>query len=116
MSANVRALLAKVASTVPGVSCSPYYRQSSKAGDAMVRLAKIVRSDNGFGFMATWQVWLVCPQDLAAAEKFIDEKVPLLTEALGSELIVTSTTPSELVFGESHVPGVVIDGVRATEE
>lgn len=113
MSAAVRAAIAAAVETVPGLSCAPYFRQTTKAGDGMVRLDRLTRSQNGFGFMATWQVLLVLPQDVQAAEKYLERITPALIAALAEELIVTTVTPQELVLDNGvRVPVVVIEGNR----
>lgn len=115
MSAEARTAIAAAASTVAGVNCKPYYRQSAKPGDACVRLASRAKAGNGFGYVDTWQVWLVLPQDLAAAEKWIDEHGPELEAALEQEFIggVATVTPADLQFGNGPgVNGVIYEGAR----
>lgn len=114
MSAAVRTALATAASTVPGVDCVEYYRQSTKPGDAMVRRAGTVYP-NVLGGVVTWQVLIVLPQDLATAQKYLDEKVPLIVAALQGELHITSATPQQLAFDTGLVPGAVIEGQREEE-
>lgn len=115
MSAVVRQALAAAASTVPGVSCSPYFTTSLKAGDAMVRLDRIAYP-NKFGGVATWQVLVLLPQDTAAAEKYLEAKVGALIEALGAELTVNTVTPQQLALENgAKVPCVVIEGTRESE-
>lgn len=116
MSAEDRTAIAAAASTVAGISCAAYHRQSTKTGDGVVRLAGIAKSGNGFGYVNTWQVWVVAPQDLAAAEKWLDTKTPLLIAALDGEFIggVQRVTPAELVLGPGKpaVNGVIFEGAR----
>lgn len=112
MSAEVRTFIATAASTVEGVSCTPYFRQSTKSGDAMVRLDRKVRDASGFGFIATWQVVVILHQDLATAEKWIDANAALLAEALSEELVVTSITPQQLALDTGTVPVLFIEGTR----
>lgn len=116
MSAEARAALAGQVETVAGLSCTPYYRQTTKAGDAMVRMASISRDDSGFGFMVTWQVVLILPSDFKASEKYLEEKIDDLIAAVGEEMIVTGVTPQELVFDNgTSIPAVVIEGAREKE-
>lgn len=115
MSAEAREAIAAAASSVPGVTCTPYYRQSLKPGDACVRLQVRTRAANGFGYVDTWQVWLALPQDVAAAEKWLDEHGHALTEALKPEFIggVQTVTPAELVLGTGAATnGVIYQGAR----
>lgn len=113
MSAAVRTAIADAASTVDGVQVTPYFRQVTKPGAGMVRLDRMNRSENGFGFMATWQVLVVLSQDIEVAEKWLDEKTSELVEAIGQELIVTTVTPQQLAIDTGNVPCVVIEGTRA---
>lgn len=110
--AATRAALAAAAATVEGINCTAYYRQSLAPGDAFVRLSSRTRSENGFGFMDTWQIWLALPQDAVAAEKYLDSHVGEITAAISAEVIVTTVTPSELVLGANSVNGVIFEGVR----
>lgn len=114
MSAAIRASIAAAANTVAGINCSPYFRQSTKPGDAMVRLDRQTRDTSGFGFMATWQVVVILPQDLATAEKYLDEKLPSLVDAIAEELVITTVTPQQLTLDTGLVPCVFIEGNRAT--
>jgi hypothetical protein len=112
MSAAVRNEIANAAKTVTGINSTPYFRQSVRPFDASVRLAVSNRSTNGFGFMDTWQVWIALPQDLATADKWLDDNKDALTNALGEAMIVVSVTPSELVTDGGTIPGVIIEGAR----
>lgn len=109
---TVREDLAAAAKTVDGISCTPYYRQSLKARDGFVRLAKRT-PDQSIGFTDTWQVWIALAQDVPTAEKWIEEHLDELTAALSSEMTVTSITPTEFnIAGVPSVNGVVVEGDR----
>ena len=115
MSAAARAELADAVSAVTGVNCKPYYRQSLKPGDAFVKLASRSRSANGIGYVATWQIWLALPQDLVAAEKWLDEHGPAIEAALEREFIggVRTVTPADLIVGAGTATnGVIYEGAR----
>lgn len=115
---GVREDLATAASTVPGaaggpnVKVSPYLRQTAQPYQGFVRLQAKTRDDTGLGFMDTWQVWILLPQDVAAAEKWIETNHALLIAALSPHMVVTTLTPSQLVLDSGTVPGVVIEGAR----
>jgi hypothetical protein len=113
VSAVVRAAIATAASTVEGVNCTPYFRQSTKPGDGMVRFDRRVRDSSGFGWIVTWQVVVFLSQDLATAEKWMDAHVPGITEAVEEELVITQVTPEQLALDTGTVPVVVISGTRA---
>lgn len=110
-----RQAIADAASTVAGVKVSPRYKQLTKNGDGSVRLANLVRSSDGFGFIATYQVMVKVDQDVAAAETWIDGKADALVDALASQLVVTRIEPVELVMDTGRVPAVLIEGTRAAD-
>lgn len=109
-----RQAIADAVSAVPDVTCTPTYRQSLGPGDAMVRLARTVPADNGFGHINTWQVWIGLPQDLATAEEWIDVHAPALLTAVRGELAATSLTPADLVItpGGPVTNGLILEGAR----
>lgn len=111
---SAREDIAAAVSAVPGVTCTPTYRQSLGPGDAMVRLARTVPADNGFGHINTWQVWIGLPQDLATAEEWIDAHAAALLAAVAPELAGTSLTPADLVVlpGGPVVNGLILEGAR----
>ena len=118
MSAETRQEIASAATGAEGVNCTPYFRQSPKPGDASVRLASRVRPQNGFGYVDTWQVWVALSQDLAQAERWIDQYLDGLLAALDRPLFfrgVQSVTPSELLWGGIGGPvinGLILEGAR----
>lgn len=116
MSEAVRTAISTAVQSVDGVSCSPYFRQTTKAGDAMVVLARMTRDANGFGFVNTWQVQVLLPQDLAAAEKYMESKLPALIAAVEQELVIQTITPQEAVLDNGiKLPCLVIEGNRESD-
>lgn len=111
MSTEVREKLAAAANAVPGITCTPWFRQTTKAGDAMVRLDRI-EYPNVFGGLRTWQLVLVLPQDLAAAEKYIEDKTPALYEALSAEMVIRRISPQQLALDTGTIPVLFIEGQR----
>lgn len=113
---TAREALAAAANTVQvggvALNVQPFYRQSAKPGDGWVALVGLTRDDSGFGFMERWQVNVALHQDVATAERWIEDNVDQLLEALGPELIVTDVVPSQLVMDQGKVPGLVIEGTR----
>lgn len=114
MSAVVRQVIADAASTVEGVEIHPYFRQTTKVGTGMVRMDRQTRASNGFGFVTTWQLLVILPQDIAAAEKYLEEKLPALMEAVGEQMVIQTVAPQELVLENGRLPCVVIEGARET--
>lgn len=116
MSAAAREAIAEAASTVDGIKVTPYFRQTVKAGQGMVRLDRRVRDDSGLAyFNDVWQVLVVLPQDIAAAEKYLEQKLDLLLDALGEQLAVASATPQQIQTDSTTIPCVVIEGTRESE-
>ena len=108
---DTRQALADAASSVEGVSCSPYFTQTTRAGDAMVRLDH-VDYPNPFGGVVTWQVAVVLPQDTGLAERFTDSHVPALVAALGEQMVVQRVTPAQLALETGSLPVLFIEGIR----
>lgn len=112
MSTAVRQILADAASTVAGIEADPFYVQSTEAGHAHIRLEKI-EWPNRFGQLRSWNVVVLLPQDIAESEAFLEEKLPLLYDALSPELIVREAVPQRLnIPGIGDLPCVFINGQR----
>jgi hypothetical protein len=110
---SAREAIAAAASTVDGITVTPYFRQVATPGQGHVRLAQSA-PDSKFprDFVDTWEVVIPLVQDIAAAEKRIDSIRNELLSALAAEMHVVSLVPTELVFDTGSVPGVVITGTR----
>jgi hypothetical protein len=113
--AQVRDTLAGAANTVDGLDVAPRWRQLAASGQGAVRRALLARADNGFGWVSTWQVWVMVPADLGVAEEWVDVRVMDLIEALSPHMVVASVTPQQLNQGGTTVPCVVIEGHREQE-
>jgi hypothetical protein len=111
MSSAARTAIAEAANGVTGIHCNPYFVQTTKAGDAMVRLDRITYP-NAFGGVATWQVLVLLPQDIATAEKYLEEKIPALVEALAEQMSIRTITPQQLALETGSVPCVIVEGTR----
>lgn len=112
MSAVARAAIAAAANTVASVNCSAYTRQLEKTGDALVRLGQ-VDYPNKFGGVATWEVFVLLPQDIKAAEQWLDTNVDALRDALYTEMVVNSVTPTSIRYDTGvERPGLAITGIR----
>ena len=115
MSTAVRTAIAAAANGVDGINCMPNYRQSTKLGDACVRLEGRRRDASGVGYVDTWQVWVAIPQDVVQAEKWIDDHTAPLTAALEPLLWVTSITPVTLQYDTQKTNGVIFEGTRESD-
>lgn len=91
---------------------SPYYNQTTVPGSGWVSLQRSEADDTGFGFMDRWAVTIVLPQDLAAAERWIEQMRDTLVANLKPVLIVTALVPATLTLGGGSVPALVIEGTR----
>lgn len=111
-----RQLLATAASTVDGVEVAANYRGSTTVGNGLVRLDRMTRSENGFGYMNTWQVVVFMPADAAAAEAYLDAKVGPLVAALEPHMTIETITPAQLKLTTGTSPVVFIQGTREQEE
>lgn len=111
---TVREDLAAAASTVDGVTAHPYFVQSTKPGHTFIRLERI-DYPNPFGGICHWNVVVVLPQDTAAAEQYVEEKVPLVRAAIGEHAVVTSVVPQRLDTGSGVLPVAFINCHREEE-
>lgn len=117
MSAALRAAIATAANVALGPKrCAGYYRSSIRPGDAWVSFARYDRDDTGLGFMAAWEVRVALPQDLEAAERWVDDHADDLADAIAEHLIITAVVMVTLVTDGGNVPGLVVEGVRPHEK
>jgi hypothetical protein len=94
-----------------GLNITGYYRQSLRPFDGFVKWSGQVQASNKFGWVNTWQVWLALPQDIKAAEQWLDTNLGALVQAFDSEVIVTSVVPAELIVGDgAAVNGLILEG------
>lgn len=106
--AELRQAIATAASTVEGITAHPYFVQSTNAGTAYVRLDRI-EYPNRFGGIGFWDLVVLLPQDYAAAEKYLEVKVPALIEAINEHVVIDRVTPQQLqITGVGTIPAVFI--------
>jgi len=112
MSAAVRAQLAEAASTVSGVNVAPYYAQGTAPGHGHIRRERTAWP-NKFGAVVSWNVIIVLPQGMAAAERYLDEVQPELVAALAPHLTIVEAVPQRLnITGVGDLPCLFINGHR----
>ncbi|MFT4189846.1 MAG: hypothetical protein QM621_14875 [Aeromicrobium sp.] len=110
--AEVRDALAEAASSVDGVDVSPYFAGVTAPGAGFVRWDRS-EQPNPFGFVGYWNVVVLLPQDLAAAEQMADELFAPLTAALAPHMRVTGAQMQQLTIpGVGVLPCVFINGHR----
>jgi hypothetical protein len=114
MSAASREAIADAASTVAGVNVHPTYRQGGKAGDGNVVWLRN-EYPNIFGAVEWWEVQILLPVDIKAAQDMAGELVPQLYAALSEAGALTVT---EVSFGttsqdnRSGQPTIIVTGHR----
>lgn len=121
---TVREELAAAASTVDGIEISPEYRQLSKPGQGWIELLRTEYPPihGVLGGEDYWGVFVLMPSDVAAAQRFMDEKRTELVRALMPPtgvrwLIVTQVRPEIISVPDN--PGIktmVVEGHRAAED
>jgi hypothetical protein len=111
MSIAIRAEIAAAANAVAAVTAYPNFRQTTRPGDAMVRLDRVEYPDR-FGGLGTWQLVVILNQDVAAAELWLDENRDALVTALSEVMSVRRAFPAELALDSGKVPALFIEGTR----
>lgn len=112
---TVREDLAAAASTVEGITVTPYFRQTTTTGQGCVRLDHTDYPDS-LGGWDTWQIVVFMPQDTAVAEKYLEAKRGPLRDALAAHMIVRRITAGQLAIDTGTVPVVFIEGQREEED
>ena len=109
---SIRDVLAAAANTVTGINAHPYVVGATTPGTTYVRLDRI-EYPNPFGGVVHWNVVVLLPQDLASAERFLEEKLPDLKAALDPHMVITSVRPERLdLTGVGVLPAAFINGFR----
>lgn len=116
MTEAIRTELADAANTVAGVKVLPYYAQLTKPGSGVVQLDRVTWP-NKFGSVGAWEVVVLLPQGVEAAQRKADELIPLLYEALKPHMQITEATfgRSQLDTSGAGQPCVLISGRREME-
>lgn len=111
---DVRQELADAMSSIDGIDCSPFWRTVNKTGSACVKFGRADASDNGFGMVTTWDVWVVLPNDMTQAEQWIDDHQDQIVNALKRVYNggVQSLTPVASAAGNSTINVLVVSGRR----
>lgn len=109
-----KAEIVAAANTVPGVNASTTWRQMTKPGNGSVLFSGVARADNGFGWIATWTLTIAIPQDLRAAETWLDEHTAPLIDAIdGIALVITTVDAQTLILPDTNaIYALVITGTR----
>lgn len=97
--ATTRETIAAAASTVEGVDCSPFYTATSEVGGAWVERSRTTYDPGlhpSYGAKPFWRVVVVMPQDVAAAEQWLEDNQEPLVAALYEVMAVQNASPLTL--------------------
>ena len=112
---STRSELAAAAATVAGITAHEYMVGDTEPGTVYPRLDRI-EYPNPFGGIAHWNVVLVLPQDYADAERYVEETLPALKEALDPHIVITAVLLQRLQLdGVGTLPVAFINGHREVD-
>lgn len=110
---SARQDIADAANQVDGITAHPYLVTDLDPGTAYVRLDRIEYPTPLRLPVAFWDLVVVLPQDVAEAEAYVEQKVPLLFEAVRPQLVIDRVSPQRLDIPDVGVlPVVFISGHR----
>ncbi|MEU4391641.1 hypothetical protein [Kribbella sp. NPDC023855] len=117
MAEVVRELLAEAVSALEGISVEPYYKAVTGPGRGWI---EHLRTEfPGKKINGAWQYWgvVVCvPSDMAAAQKFVDEHLVDLSNALWPLMNLTQVRNEEIPQTDGQIiKAMVIEGRREAE-
>lgn len=113
---NSRQAIAAAASTEDGIEVTPYYELVSAAGQGYVERTR-TEFPNRFGGEDYWGVIVCVPQELKAAQAWIDENQARIVRALGEAMVVTLAQPQLIPMQDNQsIRALVVEGHRETEE
>lgn len=115
---TAREEIAAAASTVDGITCTPYYTGADAVGAAYVELLRD-EDDNRYAGVTFWAVRVNVPDDTAQAQQFYETHRRPLKEALWASgaLIVTGSHPEiQLPTDGPATKVMVVEGHRASDE
>ena len=106
--------IAAAASTVDGVECAAFYQAATEPGAAWVERTSTQYTQNlhpSYGAKAYWRVTVVMPDDVVAAEEWIEANQQTLVEAIHEAMTVQSATPQTISQTDSpSLKVLTIDG------
>lgn len=102
--------IAAALNAVEGINVYPGFRESTKVGNGWITLAKMTPQE--FGYIKDWKVTIVIPNQITAAEEWMDGYLEVLAEAVKRQLEVTQILPTQISVSGTTVYAVVIQGVR----
>ncbi|MDE0778179.1 MAG: hypothetical protein OSB43_18010 [Nocardioides sp.] len=112
---SAREDIAYAVSQVAGITGHPYVVHDTTPGTVYPRLDHI-EYPNPFGAVVHFNVVLVLPQDLAEAERYLEDNLPALKAALEPHLVLTTVQPQRLQLdGIGVLPVAFINGHREAD-
>lgn len=112
---STRTDLVAAADTVAGIRAYEYVVGATDPGTVYPRLDRI-EYPNAFGGVAHWSVVLVLPQDLAEAERYVEDMLPALKAALDPHIVITAVVLQRLQLdGVGTLPVAFINGHREAD-
>lgn len=114
---TVREILAAAVSALEGIQVEPYYRAVSGPGRGWI---EHIRTEfPGSQIHGAWQHWgvVVCvPTDMAAAQKYVDDHLVALSNALWPLMDLTQVRNEEISQTDGQIiKAMVIEGRREAE-
>lgn len=114
---TTREQIAAAANAVDGIEITPYYELVSTPGQGWVERLR-TEYPNKFGGEDYWGIVVVLPQELKAAQLWVDEMQPRIVNALqGSTILVSAARPQFIPVPDNQsIRALVIEGHREAEE
>lgn len=113
---NSREEIAAAANVEDGIEVTPYYELVSTAGQGYVERTR-TEFPNRLGGEDYWGVIVCLPQELKAAQAWIDENQARLVKALMKAMVVTVAQPQLILVQDNQsIRALVVEGHRETEE
>ncbi len=113
---STRSELVAAVRPLPGITGHEYVVGDTTPGTLYPRLDRI-EYPNPFGGIAHWNVVLVLPQDLAEAERYVEDNLPAVKAALDPHIVITAVVLQRLQLdGIGILPVAFINGHREADQ
>lgn len=113
---NSREEIAAAANLEDGIQITPYYELVSAPGQGYVERTR-TEFPNKFGGEDYWGVVVYVPQELKAAQAWIDDNQARIVKALSKAMVVTLAQPQMILLQDNpSIRALVVEGHRETEE
>lgn len=113
---NSREEIAAAANLEYGIEITPYYELVSTPGLGYVERTR-TEFPNKFGGEDYFGVVVCVPQELKAAQAWIDDNQARIVKALSKAMVVTLAQPQLILLQDNQsIRALVVEGHRETEE